>query len=369
VKALDDRTVEFRLAAPAPYFMSVMNRPDGGPQPRHAIEAAGDAWADTERQIVSGPFRIAHRDSDSLRLERRSEYRGMRTGNVAGVEYARCGFSEAGDRYARDELDLIAVRYTARIADLVTTPNPDAVVGPAAWSGYLAFDHQNPVTADLDLRIALARALDRDRLGHAVTANFVVANGGVVPPALQGHTPDIALRFDPDVAREHLAASGFTGRLVIASADADAPLLEPVVASWREVLGLEVEQRVWTPAMLPAVGDLREVAPIVFTGWLPGYADPEYFLRLLFQSTSKTNEGGFSWPPFDELIERARQERSDRGRLELFHQADRMVVTERVACIPLVYGRSMAIVKPWVSGWREFGKTSANFADLRVDRP
>src|SRR5262249_25449166 len=37
VRALDDRTVEFRLAAPAPYFLSVMNRPDGGPQPRHAI--------------------------------------------------------------------------------------------------------------------------------------------------------------------------------------------------------------------------------------------------------------------------------------------------------------------------------------------
>ena len=42
VTALDDRTVEFRLVAPAPYFMSVMNRPDGGPQPRHAIEARGN---------------------------------------------------------------------------------------------------------------------------------------------------------------------------------------------------------------------------------------------------------------------------------------------------------------------------------------
>ena len=28
----------------------------------------------------------------------------------------------------------------------------------------------------------------------------------------------------------------------------------------------------------------------------------------------------------------------------------------------------MAIVKPWVKGWREFGKTSANFADLVVNR-
>ncbi|HYU59034.1 MAG TPA: ABC transporter substrate-binding protein, partial [Actinomycetota bacterium] len=55
VRALDDLTVEFRLAAPAPYFMSVMNRPDGGPQPRHAIERDGDAWVETGRQVVSGP--------------------------------------------------------------------------------------------------------------------------------------------------------------------------------------------------------------------------------------------------------------------------------------------------------------------------
>jgi oligopeptide transport system substrate-binding protein len=110
-----------------------------------------------------------------------------------------------------------------------------------------------------------------------------------------------------------------------------------------------------------------EQSPIYFTGWLPGYADPEYFLRLLFHSQSRTNEGGFDHPPFDELIERARQERSDRGRLALFHDADRMAVVDRVAVIPLVYGRSLAVVKPFVQGWWEFGKTSANFADLVVD--
>ena len=79
------------------------------------------------------------------------------------------------------------------------------------------------------------------------------------------------------------------------------------------------------------------------------------------------NEGGFSHEPFDELIEAARQERSDRRRLELFHRADRMAVAERVAVIPLVYGRSLATVKPWVRGWWEFGKSSSSFADLWVD--
>jgi ABC-type oligopeptide transport system substrate-binding subunit len=106
---------------------------------------------------------------------------------------------------------------------------------------------------------------------------------------------------------------------------------------------------------------------IRITGWLPGYPDPEYYLRLLFQSTSRTNEGGFADPVFDQLIEAARQERSDRGRLERFHEADRYAVAERVAVIPLVYGRSTAFVQPHVHGWWEFGKSSANFADLLVE--
>ena len=117
-----------------------------------------------------------------------------------------------------------------------------------------------------------------------------------------------------------------------------------------------------------AVGSRVDAANIRITGWLPGYPDPEYFLRLLFQSTSRTNEGGFAEPTFDELIERARQERSDRGRLELFHEADRYVVADRVAVIPLVYGRSTAFVRPNIHGWWEFGKSSASFADLRVER-
>jgi ABC-type oligopeptide transport system substrate-binding subunit len=231
------------------------------------------------------------------------------------------------------------------MVDVVAEANDDAVIGSATWSGYLAFDHADPHLSNLDLRIALAMAIDRQELSKVVPANLIVATGGVVPPALQGHTPEIALKYEPKLAREHLAASGYTGALAIASLDENSLLLEPVVNSWRETLGLEVQQRTWTRQTAPDLHDLREVAPIVFTGWLPGYADPEYFLRLLFQSTSKTNEGGFSWQPFDELIERARQERSDRGRLELFHQADRMVVVDRVACIPLVYGRSMAIAQ------------------------
>jgi ABC-type oligopeptide transport system substrate-binding subunit/class 3 adenylate cyclase len=364
VRALDERTLEFRLVAPAPYFMSVMNRPDGGPQPRHAIERHGDAWTEPDKQVVSGPFRRTVTRDDALVLERQDAYTGTRPGNVRRVEFVKTTPREALEPYRRDEIDMIGVRYTPKLADLLEDVGPDASIGLPGWTFYIAFDHHDPTTGNVEFRRALAHAIDREALKGIAPTNLLVATGGIVPPSLQGHTPDIAPRFDPDRAREHLRLAGGPRPVAIAALDEWHPLVGIIVESWRTVLGLDVELRSWTVGQ--ASTNVRALAPIVVAGWLPGYPDPEYFLRLLLHSDALTNEGGFSHPPFDELIERARQERSDRARLELFHEADRMAVVDRVALIPIGYGRAMAYVKPWVTGWWEFGKTSSSFADLVV---
>jgi ABC-type oligopeptide transport system substrate-binding subunit len=87
---------------------------------------------------------------------------------------------------------------------------------------------------------------------------------------------------------------------------------------------------------------------------------------LLLHSEAQDNWGGFRHPPFDDLVERARQTRDGRRRLELFHHADRMAVAKQAALLPLAYTPNIAFVQPWVSGWWEFGKSWANFADLVV---
>ncbi|MGZ5352151.1 MAG: ABC transporter substrate-binding protein [Actinomycetota bacterium] len=367
VRALDDRTVEFRLVAPAPYFMSVMNRPDGGPQPRRAIERDGDAWTEPGRQVVSGPFRVESRTDDRLVLDRRGDGDLTRAGNAARIEFVRSTVEDALEPYERGDLDFVMVRYTPRMSDL-TRPMRDAALGPAAWSFYLSFDHvHHPSSANIEFRRALAHAVDRDALGRALPANMALATGGVVPPALQGHTPDITRAFDPDLAREHLARSGVTEGVRVGGFHEWEPILRAVIDSWERVLGLEFPFESWDLREFGALAEPWRQWQVYPSGWLPGYADPEYYLRLLLHSESRTNEGGFSHPPFDRLIERARQERSDRARLDLYHEADRMAVVDEVALIPIAYGRSMAFVKPWVRGWWEFGKSSSSFADLTID--
>ncbi len=370
VHALDDRTVEFRLAAPAPYFLSVVNRPDGGPQPRHAVERQGDDWIEPADQVVSGAFRQVERTAERVVLERRADA-PPRPGNVARVEITLTDVPEALNAYDAGDLDLVIVNpFSTHLASLASRPD-DADLGPAAWTLYLLIQHELPPYGNLDLRRALAHAIDREALAtRDLPPGVAVATGGVVPPTLQGHTPDIAPRFDPELAREHLARAGIDRpiEVVTTAGGVVEQLCCDVVEGWRETLGIDVRLELLDQQEFVRVRmRLHESGPIVPTGWFPGYPDPEYYLRLLLHSEAADNRGRWSHPPYDELIERARREPDGPTRLELFHAADRLAIADQIAVIPLAYARSVFYVKPHVHGWWEFGKSWPSFADLVVE--
>lgn len=367
VKTLDDRTLEFRLEAPAPYFMSVMNRPDAGPQPRHAIERDGDRWTLPDRQVVSGPFRQAERSDDRLVLVRQDRYARPRPGNVACIELVRVPTQSALEAFRQDALDMILTR--SEPIEIGSAAAPEELhLGAVASTLYIGFNHATLPTSSVGFRRALAHAIDRESLRAIAPAHLVVATGGLVPPALQGHTPEIAPRFDPEHARDLMTRLEVPrpAQIEILASSVFAALLAPIVTTWERMLGMRVVVRGLTPERSARLYGDKKWPPVVLTTWLPGYPDPEYYLRLLLHSDSKTNAGGFAYPSFDALIERARRERSDRSRLELFHEADRMAVADRVAVIPLFYGQSLAFVKPRIKGWWEFGKSCSSFADLVV---
>ena len=366
VAALDERTVEFRLEAPAPYFLSVLNRPDAGPQPRHAIDRDGDEWTRPQQQVVSGPFRQQERNAERIVLVRREDYDRPRAGNVAHVEMTRLAPGEDLRPYQHGDLDLILGRYTARPRGSGPLGPAAEQMGPSAGAFYVAFDHWDRWTSNVHLRRALARAIDRSALTDVVPANAVVATGGLVPPALQGHTPDIALPYDPQLAREELARCESPAKLVLAMFPGWLALAEALTAQWRDVLGIDAVTYAGSAEQAASLGRPWGTANAAITAWLPGYPDPEYYLRLLLHSQSKTNEGGFSYAPLDQLIDCARREADGRVRLELFHEADRMAIADQVALVPIYYLRGLAYVQPWVAGWWEFGKSCASLANLTV---
>jgi ABC-type oligopeptide transport system substrate-binding subunit/class 3 adenylate cyclase len=352
VRALDDRTVEFRLAVPAPYFLSMVNRPDAGPQPRHAIDEHGDGWTTPDTIVVSGAFDLAELSTERIVLERRSCAR--RVGNVGRVELIRGDPPLVRDDYKGSRLELASASLALGLEPEL---EPEVYLSPYSFLSWLSLDFDHPDLAQLEVRQALAHAIDRAVLEDLLPPPHMLATGGVVPPMLQGHTPGIALRHEPERARGLLESSPPTAPLTVEDTTG-APLDEvvrAVTAMWRETFGIEIEPAPW------------EEAAIVLRGWMPGYPDPEYYLRLLLHSEAQDNYSHFRHAPYDDLIERARAESDGRQRLELFHAADRMAVAQQVAAIPLTYSRGALLVKPRVRGWWEYGKSWSSFADLVVD--
>jgi len=371
VRALDDLTVEFRLAVPAPYFMYVVNRPDCAPQPRHAIERPGGDWTEPSAQVVSGAFeRVEHTD-DRLELARRPDSAMPRVGTIRRAELVRVEVDDAASAYLSGDIDIYDPRFS--YVEALAEAAPDELqLDPPAWLEYLALPHAHPACSRLEFRKALAHAVDRKALADVAPPNAIVATGGMVPPPLQGHTPDIAPAFDPELAREYLERSKVETApdvLAVSGGTGDPALAHAVAAGWERVLGIPFSVRdVSIEDLDTSVGTVRlSEAVIQHEGWFPGYPDPEYFLRLLLHSDAQDNAGGYASRPYDELIERARSERDGRARLELFHRADRMAVADDIAVIPLLYVRNAMFVKPWVRGWWEYGKSWSSFADLVVD--
>lgn len=372
VEALDDRVVEFRLEAPAPYFLAMLNRPDCGPQPRHAIEARGDAWCEIGREVVSGAFtRITHGET-SVVLVRRPDYQGHRAGNVASVEWTTGQMEDRVDAFLRGEVDLLwetalGGRWAPDLGDSVRFEPPAGLM-------YLAFRLRGHPVTDVRVRQALAHGLDRRVLAETLPANLEAATGGMVPPVLAGHTPDVAPPFDPAEGRRLLDMVEDMSKLEFAAPRGDRgriirEIMFAVAEMWRENLGLEVGVNLFEPEEADTIWEGDDPVPHgACAFWYPGYTDPEYFLRLLLHSDALSNYGRFSDPDYDALVDRARREARERERLALFHAADRMAVSETVAAIPLAYTRNLVAIRSGVEGWWEFGKSWSNFADLTVSR-
>ena len=75
-----------------------------------------------------------------------------------------------------------------------------------------------------------------------------------------------------------------------------------------------------------------------------------YFLDILFRSGVENNDGEYSNPEVDALLERASLELDNDLSLELYRQAEQKLVDD-AASLPLWFGRNYILVKPNVKGY------------------
>jgi len=369
VRALDDYTLEVVLEGPRAYFPFIVAHSAALPHPRWVIEKFGEEWTAPDHLVGNGAYLFAQWDPGSHgRLVANPHYTGPRRGNVGQIRFI---FKNANDPMLYERGDADIQMLFAPDEERATRLRGALHVEPPVDSMYLFFRCDQPPFDDRRLRLAFAHATDRQALARAGSVHAVPAEGGVVPPPIPGHSPHIGVPFDPEQARRLIAEAGYpNGRglgpftMTIPEGVKLASLIP--FQAWYEILGVRV-----TVNPVPVADHFHGLqaapTPIGFSGWAPDYPDPDAYLRLVFHSTSINNVGRWRSARFDALIEEAQAATDQRRRMALYHEADRLLVAEEVAIIPLRYNRIMWLVAPRVKGWWSSPMGPARIADLIIE--
>lgn len=369
IRAPDDYTLEVTLEGPRSYFPFILAHSATLPHPHWAIEAHPEDWDRPPNLVANGAFIIAEWESGKrLRLVRNPNYRGARRGNVENVILILDRLEDL-QLFAEHQVDVqIFISLNRGDADrfrahLHLDP-PDRLL-------CIFFRADRPPFDDRRVRLAFAHATDRQAL-CAIGPHYILpGDGGAVPPALPGHSPGIGVPFKPEAARRLLAEAGYPGGRGLGPFTVPTPggiemhLVEATAQMWREVLGVEASI---TQLAAPDYWALMHSNPPALgrTAWIADYPDPDNVLRVVFHSTSGHNYARFRNDVFDRLVEEAQRSTDQRQRMRIYHEADRLLVAEEAAIIPLGYTRTMTLVQPWVKGWQHWG---GQVADLLVERP
>jgi ABC-type oligopeptide transport system substrate-binding subunit len=355
VRAMGDHTLIVELESPTSYFLQLLQVSAAYPVPTHVVEAHRGQWAEPDRIVTNGPFRIQSWHEDGLTLRRNPDFHGQIEGNVAEVEVKiindRANLYNLYDEGKLDVLFLkdLSIEQQDRARHLHASEYV-AVPGLAVW--YLVFDLKRPPFDDVRVRRAFSQAIDREALAEiGLRGLFAPATGGIVPPGMAGHTPHTAPRFDPEGSRELLREAGYASAsdfptiecLCHNHPNSSAPT-EFLQSQWRQNLGVDVT---WIFLNLSGfLSRLRESLPqIGLNGWIADYPDPDSFLRMAIRQHFSP-----AWVNDDyvELVERARRILDQTTRMELYAEAQRLLDRD-VPVTPLLYHGGHFLLKPWIA--------------------
>ncbi len=375
IQVIDGRTLRITIDAPKAYFLAKLTYPTAYVLNSENVENGGRSW--TDNPVGTGAFTLAeYRIGQRIRLARNDNY-WDRPAFLDEVFYNLSGGVSMA-MYENDEIDITGVGLADldRVNDPTEELNRDLVDTPAQFGvQYIGFNVDEAPFDDVKFRQALNLAVDKELISSQVFADLLEPAYGIIPPEFPGYNPDLeGLRFNIDRARQLLAESKYADEsnrpriIVTVPGSGGSPGLdvEVIADMWRRDLGVnvEIQQVEWATYLQ----DLNRKRLQAWGGvaWQADYPDPQDFIDILFYSETQGNRGNYSNPTVDALVEQARTEQDVSRRIELYREAEAIIVDE-AAWLPLWFDTDRkALLKQRVQDYRFTQIAIPKFKDVWV---
>jgi oligopeptide transport system substrate-binding protein len=368
ITAIDDYTLEIQATEPVAFAPNIYGLWMARPQPQWAIEEFGDSWIEPGNYHSYGPFALkewAH--DESITLIKNPFWPG--TENIPQPKLDEVVF-----RFLDDTAQF--AEYQAGTMDAVNTPQTeldrikaDPVFSTEYFTGtefctyYYGFNVEKPPFDNVHIRRAFSYAIDRQSIvdnvlkAGQIPAQWFSRPGLVAAPTPESH-PDLGIAFNADMAVEELNAGledlGLASAselpaitLAFGNTEAHTQIAQAIQQMWATTLGVEVQLSAMdTTTYFTVIG---EDAPQVYrAGWCADYPDANNFLYDVFRSDSANNDTNWGNPDFDALIDEARLLTDTAARLELYAQAEDIMIAQDAAVAPIYFYVTRQLTKPYV---------------------
>lgn len=372
LKVIDDLTLSVMLDASKPYFLYKLTYPTSFIVSQSQIKANPKRW--TQLPIGTGPYKITKwKLGEQLVLTAYDNYY-LGAPSLKTVTYDLSGGSALVD-YEQGNINLTGVGLDDldRAKDPSDPLNKEFVQVPSQSIDYIGFNTAQAPFDDPKVRQAFALAVDRKKIDEVVLKSAEPVATGILSPGVPGYTPDDkTYPYDPDQARKLLAESKYANNMptiTLAESGAGASAndaTQAIVQNWKDILGVDVKIQQAESATF--FGDLDANRYQMFEiGWIMDYPDPEDVLDILFYSKSRQNSTQYNNPDVDAKLEAARTEQDTEKRLSIYQDVEKTVLQD-AAWIPLFYGQTNALVKPYVKNFEFSPLIIERFRDVQVNR-
>ena len=370
VKVVDEKTLEITIDAPKAYFLSKLTYPTAFVVDEENVTSGPNWW---QHPNGTGPFKLGQWQKGERIVLERNELFYRDQAKLEKVTFHFAG--NAMTMYERGEIDItpVGTANIERVLDPTNPLNKELVTVPELSIWYVGFNTAIPPFDDEKVRQAFCHAVDKDKSIEILLKDIVTPAYGILPPGMPGYNEELeGLSYDVARAQQLLANSSYHDGLppIVLSVPggcAGVSSLDIAIASmWQENLGVEVEIEAveWETFL----NDLRAGRFQAYEiGWVADYPDPEDFLDLLFHSESTENHTGYSNPDVDRLLEAARVENDLDARMAIYQEVEQIIVND-APWLPISFGRSYFLVKPYVKGFSPAPMVIPYLKDVWIER-
>ncbi|MCR5289387.1 MAG: peptide ABC transporter substrate-binding protein [Treponema sp.] len=320
VRAIDDKTLEVQLTVPVSYFDQLLYFCTFYPINEKFYNKCGDSFATSADTILSnGAFILTEFSpgSKSIKLVKNPTYYDANKISLGGINYSVIDNSlDALNKYNSGTLDIIQLSGD-QVAQAKNSSEFKNIGSGYLW--YVAPNTQNPYLANLNFRLALTHAIDREQIVNDVVKDGSPATYVPIPSDFaynssgKDFTPNLQefpelCAFDVQKARSYYKTAqqelGMQSFKLVFVAD-DNEVQIAVATNIKNQLetnlpDLSIELNI-SPKSKRREAMHKGNFDIGLTRWGPDYADPMTYLGMWITG-NENNYGQYSNPEYDAII-------------------------------------------------------------------